>query len=145
MAAACLFLAVSTPGQEEWPHEPFSQASLIQLIATPERFNDKLVATYGFLALPREHPVLWLHKEDRDNALWPNGIWLDPTPEMRRNPGERDEKYVAIIGVFHAFHSGVPGYNKIAGLSGGLTDIRRCAVWSDPAHPIGLNYNSRRG
>jgi hypothetical protein len=61
---------------------------------------------------------------------------------MRRNAGEIEGKYVAILGVFHAFQSGRPGYNNNAGMSGGLTDIRRCAVWSDPAHPFGLNYDS---
>lgn len=142
IALVCLLLSLGTPGQERFPRERFIGVSIIQLIATPERYNDKLVSTYGFLGIGWESSVLWLHKEDGENLLPPNGIWLEPSAEMRRNASETNLKYVAIIGVFHAFQSGRPGYNINENMSGGLTDIRRCTVWSDPAHPFAHKYDN---
>ncbi len=119
-----------------------TRVSIIQLIATPERFDGKLVGTYGFLALGWEASVLWLHKEDSDNLLSANALWLDPSPEMRRNASEIALKYVTIVGVFRAFQSGRPGHNKIEGMSGGITNIRSCTVWSDPKHRQTSEVNS---
>jgi len=120
--------------------EQVSQVSLLQLIATPSRFDGRVIGTFGFLALGRETPLLYLHKEDSENVLIPNAIWLEPTGEMRRDAAEITLKYVSIVGTFRAFESGAKGHNKIEGVGGGLTNIKSCTVWSDPDHPLAHRY-----
>jgi hypothetical protein len=77
-------------------------ASLIQLIATPERFDGALVRVVGFCHLEYEGTVLYLDKESFEAALPHNGVWLDmewPVPEQYR---PLTDTYVMIDGRFSA-------------------------------------------
>jgi hypothetical protein len=149
---SCILLAVTMAGQDYPPRpptaaEPWSPipASMIQLIATPQRFDGKLVLVDGFLAMAREYPALFLHREDLENALLSNAVWVDPTEQMGRDRDKINLRYVRLVGVFHAFRMGERGHNKIFGMSGGITDIKSCTLWSDPAHPRSRKWNDAAG
>ncbi len=43
--------------------------SLIQLIATPDKFDGKLIHVFGLLAMSREGDLLYLDQADRDNVI----------------------------------------------------------------------------
>jgi hypothetical protein len=51
--------------------------SLIQLIATPERYNEKRVRAVGVAQFAFEENALYLHKDDADLLNTSNAVWLD--------------------------------------------------------------------
>ncbi len=58
--------------------------SLIQLIASPREWDGKLVRVIGFCRLEFEGHALYLHKQDFDQAIPNNGVWLGapwPVPD----------------------------------------------------------------
>jgi hypothetical protein len=67
---------------------------LIQLVASPEKFNGKLVLVRGFLLIAgRPHDVvgyiLYLHKEDAENNLG-NSVVIVPSEQMKRDQEKID-------------------------------------------------------
>ncbi len=124
-----LLLLLITPGLllARAPSEEPLPVSIVQLIANPEKYDGKLVATAGFLMLG-ERPALYLHQEDADHALIENALWLDTTDKMRRHRDELHHKYVVITGTFRAGHAGHDYYK-----AGGITKIKSCSAWSPPA------------
>src|SRR3984885_10517237 len=71
-----LFATIQAP-------EPLG-VTLVQLIANPEKFDGKLIRVIGFLRLAHEGNVLYLHREDYENAILGNGIWVDATPAIMK-------------------------------------------------------------
>ena len=65
--------------------------TLVRLIANPEKFDGKLVRVIGFLRLEFEGNVLYLHREDYENAILGDGIWVDATP--RDKEAEQDVEH----------------------------------------------------
>ena len=104
--------------------------SIIQLIATPEKFDGKLVTVEGLLGYD-EHPVLWVHEEDAKHWLMANSVRISPSKDMQREKETINHKYVTVTGVFRTARTGSEAYE-----GGGISDIQACTVWSDPQHPI---------
>jgi len=105
--------------------------SLIQLIATPERFDGKLVSVIGFLPFGGvDGDSLYLHKEDYDNGVH-NAVEIDRTKEMVRDREKLYDNYVVIVGVFRR-EERPPIYVS----TGRVTNIQRCGFVSQPDHPL---------
>jgi len=98
--------------------------TLVQLIASPERFDGKLIRVIGFLEITFEGNVLYLHREDYENAILGNGIWVNVTPEMFENSKSLSRSYVLLEGIFSAIDRG-----HQAVWSGTLKHIRRAEFW----------------
>ena len=95
------FLSKSARARADSAEEPVF-ASLVQLIATPERFDGKLVRVAGFCRLEYEGTVLYLDKESFEAALPLHGVWLDvgwPVPEKYR---PLTDTYVMVDGRYGA-------------------------------------------
>jgi hypothetical protein len=76
--------------------------SLLQLIATPERYEGKRVLVEGFCHFAFEEHSLYLHREDSDLLNVANAVWLD-------TPGAHEaltETFVRVEGVFTAKEHG---------------------------------------
>lgn len=101
-----------------------SSVSVIQLIATPERFDGKQVVVIGYLKLG-EWPSLALHEVDVTHSILANTIDIDPTSEMMAHHASLTGKYVEVVGIF-----------RMGPRHGRITSIKNCKVWSDPAHPF---------
>ncbi|VTR93908.1 Uncharacterized protein OS=Arenimonas oryziterrae DSM 21050 = YC6267 GN=N789_05560 PE=4 SV=1 [Gemmata massiliana] len=56
--------------------EPPILLSLINLIASPERYDGKQVAVEGFLSLELDGTYLFLHREDWEYGLFQNACWV---------------------------------------------------------------------
>jgi len=106
--------------------------SMIQLIANPEKFDGKSIAVVGFLGLEYEANLLYLNMGDYDNVEVANALWIDTTEEIRKNREHLNLFYVRIEGTFRAGH----GNKRSEFLVGGITDIKKCTFYSDPAHPL---------
>ncbi len=98
--------------------------TLVQLIANPEKFNGKRVRVIGFLRLEFEGDVLYLHREDYENAILGNGIWVDVTPAITKQKASLNMNYVLLEGVFSSSDRGHMGM-----WSGTIKQIRRAEVW----------------
>jgi hypothetical protein len=108
--AALLLSGVEEGAGTRMSEESLANASLIQLIATPERFDGKRVRVLGFAHLEFEGDALYLHREDMVAALAVNAVGLEIDRE--RSKALRNS-YVIVEGRFKAlgrtslnFHAG---------------------------------------
>src|ERR1041385_6933670 len=89
---------------EEAP-ETAADVSMVQLIATPEKFDGKVVRVTGFLSLEFEGVGLYLHREDFQN-MTRNGLWIRPPEKTDLNLSRH---YVEVVGTFEAKEGGHMG------------------------------------
>jgi hypothetical protein len=99
-----------------------SHASIIQLIATPEKYYGKMVSVVGFLEIEKEDVRLFLGEEDYRRNLRDNGVAVDLKKEMIRDIEKLDAHYVLVVGVFQ--EKGLDGH-------GSITDVRECIPWPE--------------
>ncbi len=98
--------------------------SIVNLIASPEKYDGKPVIITGFLALDFEGSAVYLHKEDYENSIYKNGLWCS-IDLVKYRP--LDHKYVCIEAVFDA-----KGKGHLGLWSGQIKEVRR--VW-EPVKP----------
>src|SRR5579864_6414585 len=99
IALACIMTAlVVAPIRAQEP----TDVTLVRLIANPERFDGKLIRAIGFLRLEFEGNVLYLHREDYENAILGDGIWVDVTTAITKQRDALNMNYVLLEGVFSA-------------------------------------------
>jgi hypothetical protein len=107
------------------------KVSLVQLIATPEKFDGKLVSVQGFLDMDREGDLLYLHQSDSENVILSNAIWVRRTEQMGKDKAKLNMKYVKVTGAFRL------GFKEQLGNpSNGIPEVQSVELWSDPAHPV---------
>ena len=108
--------------------EEIHDVSMIQLIANPEKYDGKYVRVMGFLRLEFEGNGLYLHREDYEESLYKNGVWVH-VAEIVANR-QFNMKYVLIEGTFDpkdrgTWVSGVVPSKTSKGLTfGGLIETR---------------------
>lgn len=105
--------------------------SIIQLIATPERFDGKIVSVIGYLRLDHEGHLLYLRREDYENVILENSLWIDSPRELMEQREKLEFKYVKIVGTFRAGHAKRNMFS-----AGGFTQLQSFGLWSDPDHPL---------
>ena len=98
--------------------------SVIQLIATPERFDGNRVRVVGYLHQSFENSGFYLHQADYELSLHRNGLWLSGT--CGRGQYAYNNRYVLIEANFSAKDHGHLGL-----WSGELHDLGRCVPWGD--------------
>ena len=102
------------------------QASLIQLIANPDRYHGKKVIISGFLNIEFEGTALYLHRDDYLFSQYSNGLWCTMNETLYNKFNRR---YVVMEGKFNKNMKGHLGL-----WSGSIEDITR--VW-EPVTPAG--------
>jgi hypothetical protein len=116
---ACQGPTPSSPARED---EPIA-VSIYQLIATPEKFDGKLVRLKGYLHLEFEGNGLYAHKEDFDRSLHKNGFWINVSDcGYGARMGVNDD-YVLVEARFDSQNHGHMGL-----FSGSLFDVTRCEI-----------------
>ena len=121
IALACVMTALLVaPIQAQEP----TDVTLVRLIASPEKFDGKLIRVIGFLRLEFEGNVLYLHREDYENAILGDGIWVDVTPVVTKQSATLNMNYVLLEGVFSAGERGHMGM-----WSGTIKQVRRAQLW----------------
>jgi|CXWL01.1.fsa_nt_gi hypothetical protein len=98
--------------------------SMLQLIATPEKFDGKLVQVVGYLRIDFEENALYFHKEDYEHLIVNNGVWLHLGKEVCQKPVDLNLKYVKVVGRFDAEHGG-----HMDLYSGSISNITECSSW----------------
>ncbi|HEY7640446.1 MAG TPA: hypothetical protein VH814_12025 [Steroidobacteraceae bacterium] len=97
--------------------------SMIQLIATPEKYQGKRVRMMAFLRIEFEGNAIYLHKEDYEQAIYSNGLWID-LPKAISNDKALTDRYVLVEGVFDGTRHGHLGL-----WSGTITDVTTLEPW----------------
>jgi hypothetical protein len=122
IASVCILLTalLVAPTKAEEPVD----VTLVQLIANPQNFDGKLIRVIGFLRLEFEGNVLYLHREDYENAILGDGIWVDVTPEITKQSKTLNMNYVLLEGVFSSSDRGHMGM-----WSGAIKKIGRAQLW----------------
>ena len=121
IALACVMTALLVaPIQAQEP----TDVTLVRLIANPEKFDGKLIRVIGFLRLEFEGNVLYLHREDYENAILGDGIWVDVTPVVTKQSAALNMNYVLLEGIFSAGERGHLGM-----WSGTIKQVRRAQLW----------------
>jgi hypothetical protein len=102
--------------------EQYEEVSIINLIATPERYNNKLVRIVGYLNMEYENDAVYMHKEDYDLKISKNCIGVEIPRATRYNQHVKDcnKKYVFVEGVFNmnranegSFNSSITNINRL--------------------------------
>jgi len=101
-----------------------TDVTLVRLIANPETFDGKLIRVIGFLRLEFEGNVLYLHREDYENAILGDGIWVDVTLVIKKQSATLNMNYVLLEGIFSAGERGHLGM-----WSGTIKQVRRAQLW----------------
>ncbi len=111
------------------PIDPID-VSVINLIATPEKYNNKYIQVEGYVHIKFEDMALYLSKESADYLNGQNAIWLDFNkdflkiePQNYTNLWNFDCKYVLIEGVFDKNDSG-----HMSSFAGSINNVRRIKV-----------------
>ena len=99
--------------------------SMVQLIANPQAYDIARVRLIGYLRLEFEGDAVYLHREDFDNQITKNGIWVNVPRGMTEPQQEAvNNQYVICEGRFVATRHGHMGM-----FSGELTDVKRLERW----------------
>jgi len=111
------------------PADKATAASLIQVIANPDRYSGKRVVVIGYANIEFEGEALYLHEEDHRQALITNSVRLDvPSAERFKEWQRLGHTYVLVEGRFNAQRRGRPG-----AAAGTLEDISRFEKWPSRA------------
>jgi hypothetical protein len=100
---------------------------MIALLASPQRYNGKVIQTIGFLHIS-PHPEddsLWLHEEDGQFSLYKNSFALVLSHDQRKQFMPLNHTYVAIEGTLHS--KGAEGTDMN---SGTIVHITALGSWS---------------
>ena len=121
-------LAVPTFALAQQP----AAVSLVQVLATPERYHGQRVRVEGFLHCEFEDSALYLSKSDGDYLIGRNAIWVSYSAETQKSLHRGSEKlpvnvrcdanrkYVLLEGRFNP-----NGHGHMDCCSGELEDVTR--------------------
>jgi hypothetical protein len=122
----------SSPGYYVPATTDFQQVSIVQLIANPQLYDGKRIQIIGYLRLEYEGNALYLHREDFDQQISENAIWIDyPKDLTTEQKNAVNNKYVICEGIFHGNIHG-----HMDQFSGEISDMNRLQPWivSKPKH-----------
>jgi hypothetical protein len=104
------------------------EVSIINLIATPEIYDGKLVRVIGIGKVKFESNGLYLSKEDYKKAVTKNALWIDVDEERLgityENLQKSNGKHVLIEGIFNS-----RGKGHFDRYSGAIEKITRFEFW----------------
>ena len=102
--------------------------SLIELIARPEVYDGKRVRVIGFVNLEFEGNGLYVSREDWEQSIYRNGVWINPPTgfESDSGPAKRrpNQQHVIVEGVFSSGRGGHFGM-----WSGTIDSVTRLDPW----------------
>lgn len=121
----CLLSVLNCKAQSSTDSFDPTDVSLINLIATPEKYQGKIVRVVGFLNLEFEGNAIYIHKEDYEHALLKNAIWVELSrDEAVKNSKTFSKKYVILVGIFEMKDTGHMGM-----FSGAIKNLSRLDLW----------------
>lgn len=109
------------------PNNELVKTSIINLIATPEKYHNKDVQVIGVVNLEFESNELCLSKSDLEYHINNNCLWIELGSEISYEEAQNlNGKYAIIEGTFDMNNKGHLGM-----YAGSITDITRYELWED--------------
>ncbi len=109
--------------------------SMINLIATPDKYHGKLVRVIGVSNLEFEGYKIYLSKEHRDIGVTKNSIWIsidyDSVGKTEDKLVKYNGQYVLVEGIFDKDYKGHLDLN-----SGSIMNITRFMPWEESERHI---------
>jgi hypothetical protein len=102
--------------------------SLIHLIQHPDVYDQKHVRMIGYASLKFEGKAIYVSREDYQNAITKNAIWLDV--ELTEAIRKHHQMYVLVEGVFDKDSLG-----HLRLYSGTLKNVNRLERWQNGDQP----------
>jgi hypothetical protein len=120
LLAAVSLASTQTTGSTR---EDYLPISLIQLIASPDRYEGKKVHVVGFVHLEFEGNAIYLHREDYKQGLTAKALWLSDPKCFTSTKHDKEfvSGYAIVTGIFTAEHHG--HFDLFAGE---IHDISQC-------------------
>jgi hypothetical protein len=108
------------------PSKPKS-VGMVALLAAPEKYDGKVIQTWGYLHIGRmpEDDSLWLREEDGKFALCKNSFALEFSPDQREQFQCVNHTYILLVGTLKSEGPDTSGMN-----SGRITKITHLIGWS---------------
>jgi hypothetical protein len=109
-----------------------NSVSIVQLIATPEKYDGRVVQVMGFLRLEFEGDAIYLHEDDYRHGISKNGLMVVTNPKIDMEADKLNLHYVVLEGTFDAHNRG-----NMGGLnSGTITNITFAGICptQNPGH-----------
>jgi hypothetical protein len=121
-------LSIAASGQSRTPAQarttqPLS-VSMVALLASPQKYDGKLIRVIGVLGIQFESNALYLHEEDYEFGITKNSFFVRLTEEQERKFRALDKKHVIVEGMFSA-----NGPEAREMTSGAIFDISRLEEW----------------
>ena len=108
--------------------------SIIELIARPELYDGKRVRVIGFVNFEFEGNGLYLSRDDWQNAVYRNGLWINAPAAYETDSASSSRKpnrqYVLVEATFRAGRGGHFGM-----WSGSLEQVTRLDSWGSQPPP----------
>ena len=98
--------------------------SIVSLVADPQRFDGQFVRVIAYLRVEFEGTVLYLHREDYEQAIIPNGIWIALSDTQMNAARKLSNSYVIAEGIFSSKEKG-----HMDMWSGSLHQVTRLDKW----------------
>jgi hypothetical protein len=105
--------------------------SIVNLIATPERYDHKLVRVAGYITISYLDTI-WLHQEDYENRLGSNGVLMVMEDEQIEALKGCDKTYGVIVARFLKAKTGPDGLLDLAPLSLEQWKLIHCPIVKAP-------------
>lgn len=123
-------VSVGAPKKQPGP----IKVGMIPLLASPEKYNGKIIQTIGFLNIGsmRENDNLWFHEDDGKFSLYKNSFALDLSDDQRKQFLHLNHTYVLVTGTLHS--EGAEGTKMNSGI---IVDIKQIDGWQ-PYQPSSL-------
>ena len=121
----CFILTVCNLQAENMNDEEVYSVSMIQLIATPEKYHGKWVKLIGVPCIDFEADSIWLSLEHFKNKVYGNSIHLKIENVKINEYKKYNGKYVILTGKFNKGKKGHMGMHK-----GSISCIKRYDLWS---------------
>jgi uncharacterized membrane protein YcgQ (UPF0703/DUF1980 family) len=102
-----------------------ADVSVVQLIANPDQFDGRSIRVIGFCWFEFERNALYLHREDFEQGIAKNAVWLSMRAPVSSEYTNLRNKYVIVEGTFSASEHGHFGM-----FSGSIKSITRLEEWN---------------
>jgi hypothetical protein len=110
------------------------RCSIVNLLATPLKYDGKLVQIVGYAQIQFEGDSIYLSESDAAHDILQNGLWLKFSGSTvdRKILGKSGRGYALVVGVFDARETGHMGL-----WPGGIVQITRFEPWTEIKLDIG--------
>ncbi len=98
--------------------------SLVQLIANPSEYHEKSIRVIGYCCLEFEGDALYLHREDFEQGITKNAVWITVEGLKSKKRFDLNNRYVIVEGTFDSKDKGHLELFSVC-----LKEIKRIEKW----------------